>query len=245
MIMDDEWMMCEALQRIITAHCPDFEVKDISYNGLDGLKLMETNRYDVILTDIRMPKMDGLEFLRKIRERNNQIPVVIITGHNEFEYTRKAIRLGATDYILKPLDKGEIKEVLNQLAELIRKDSGREAANDWDRINGGVKLIASMTEYMQEHYRDEKLSIAYFSEKMDFNPSYLSRLFKMEIGKGFVHYLTDIRIEHAKRLLASSELQIWEIGERVGYLDKNHFGKVFKKEVGVPPGEYREKLNLS
>lgn len=241
LIIDDEIFMCRALRKVIEDHCPDFSVVDEAYNGSTGLKLVQENHYDVILTDIRMPVMSGLEFLNEIRDMGMEMPVIIITGHSEFNYTRTAIRLRATDYILKPLNVEEIKSVLNYLSERMRNLSFTKAKHELQGINNGHALIESMLDYMK-HYYMRDLSIAFFSEKTGYNPSYISRLFKLQTGKGFIQHLIEVRMEHAKQMLVHTDLQVSEIGEKVGYVDSNHFGKVFKKEVGSSPGVYREKI---
>lgn len=241
LVMDDEFFMCEALKQIIHTSCPDFQVTHVAYNGQDGLELVMNHSFAAIITDIRMPKMDGLSFLQRLREKGNDTPVIIITGHSEFEYTRKALRLGAIDYILKPLERGEIVSVLSDLSERFRKDSGDEKEKRWNASLTGSELIQSIIEYMEEHYQKD-LSIAFFSEKTGYNQSYISRLFKLEAGINFLQLLTEVRIRHAKELLYRTELPVFEIGSLVGYPDNNHFGRVFKKEVGLPPGEYREQM---
>lgn len=247
LIIDDEIFMCEALKQVIHKYCSEYEVVDIAYNGIEGLRHVENRKkndlqYDLIFTDIRMPKMDGLKFLKSIREKGINTPVIIITGHSEFEYSRTALRLGATDYILKPLDRNEIREVLDHLTEQMRKVAMSVDEDVWEKTNNRSEMIQSMLEYMEQYYMED-LSISFFSGKTNFNPSYLSRIFKLETGKGFIQQLIDIRIKHAQRLLVTTGLHASEIGEKVGYSDKNHFGKIFKKEIGLPPGVYREQMN--
>jgi two-component system response regulator YesN len=192
-----------------------------------------------------MPGMDGLEMLRRMREGGHHQPVVIISGHHEFDYAKTAIRHGVFDYLVKPIDRQEISGVLVKLARKL--EEAADARMDLQETEGvkegelrrGSQIVRMMKERALQNYRDD-LSIAVISDQTGFNPSYLSRIFKQEMGKGYVQYLTDIRLQVASKLLVDKpELHVSEIARLVGYWDDKHFSKQFKREIGMTPTEYR------
>lgn len=117
MIVDDEPLFREFLLNFIPWEEYGFVIVAEAKNGLEALKLADEHQPDVVLTDINMPKMDGLEFANELLKVAPETAIVFITGHNEFDYARKAIRLGASDYILKPFEKEELILTLLKLKD--------------------------------------------------------------------------------------------------------------------------------
>ncbi|MFC5469622.1 response regulator [Cohnella suwonensis] len=108
MIVDDESIFRDYLRQALDWGRYGFRIAGEAKNGAEALKLADEGHYDMALVDINMPIMDGLELCEKLKGKHPDIDVVIITGHNEFEYARQAIRLGVEDYILKPFSKDEL-----------------------------------------------------------------------------------------------------------------------------------------
>ena len=102
-------------------------------------------------------------------------------------------------------------------------------------------MITGITRYLQEHL-EEDLSLSVLSEQFHLNPQYISQLFKNEIGVGFLAYLTNIRMEKAKKLLLSTSYSVAEIAGQVGYGDYRVFTKAFKKAEGITPSQYRREF---
>ncbi|WP_284646556.1 response regulator transcription factor [Paenibacillus silviterrae] len=250
LVVDDETWMCEGMTAIIHRTNSHFQVVQTAENGLKALAALQEKRFDVVFADIRMPGMDGLELLRKMRSEGYRQPVVIISGHHEFDYAKTAIRHGVYDYLLKPVDRQEISGVLEKLARELdgeafgTKSNGtrQPEAPKEEELRRGSQIVRMMKEKAQLNYMDD-LSIAVISDTTGFNPSYVSRIFKQETGKGYVQYLTEIRLEEAKRLLREQpELNVSDIARRVGYWDDKHFSKQFKREIGETPSDYRRGL---
>ena len=101
--------------------------------------------------------------------------------------------------------------------------------------------IAGLTRYVQEHLAEE-ISLSVLAEQFHLSSQYISQLFKSEIGVNFLAYLTNVRMEQAKKLLLSSDLPIAEVAERSGYGDYRVFTKVFKKSEGITPSQYRREF---
>ena len=158
-----------------------------------------------------------------------------MSGYDDFSYCQQALRLQITDYILKPVDYEEFGICIDNLKILLYEKRVSEEGK------AGVKnerVITGITRYMQEHLAEE-VSLSVLSEEFHLNPQYISQLFKNEIGVNFLSYLTNIRIEQAKKLLLSTDYAVAEISERAGYSDYRVFTKAFKKAEGVTPSQYR------
>ena len=115
MIVDDEPIIRTGLKHVVDWGELGFKIVSEAKNGLDALKKLEEEPVDLIITDIKMPQMDGIELLEVLREKNNDVSVVLLSGFAEFAYAQKGLSLGAIDYLLKPMDPTNIKEVLEKV----------------------------------------------------------------------------------------------------------------------------------
>lgn len=174
---------------------------------------------------------DGMEAITKIDEE--QPDIVIVSGYDDFSYCREALRLQITDYILKPVNYEEFGSCIDRLKISLYNNEVKEKS-----VVKKERVITGITKYMQEHL-SEDVSLHILSEEFHLNSQYISQLFKNEIGVNFLTYLTNIRMEHAKKLLLSTSLSIAEVSEQSGYGDYRVFTKVFKKSEGITPSQYR------
>ncbi|MFP4976963.1 response regulator [Paenibacillus sp. CN-4] len=228
--VDDEPLILNGLVKIIREVAPlGTEVREAS-NAYEALDLMKDYLPDVTITDLNMPEKNGFELIEETRQGGWCERFIILTGYDEFEYVRRALRTGVVDYLLKPIDKGEIASLLGRVREELPDESDSEYSHHARRI----------LTYMQIHFRKD-LSLDQLSDQMNLHPNYISSLFKKETGHTFINYLNMLRIQAAQELLMSgSELPVSTIGRQVGYDNKHYFTKVFKKYTGTTPGAYRK-----
>jgi two-component system response regulator YesN len=245
LIVDDEFWMLEGMKKVIKRDCPNYVVTAVAKDGKQAIACMEKEKIDIVITDILMPNMDGLQLLQEIRRRGWKIPVLIISAHSEFEYAKQAVHYGAFDYILKPLNRTLIQSALER-AQSVISPSVRIGEDLLNIVpvghTQGKELIEMIRQSVQGSFM-KNWSISDFSEQMGYNASYLSRLFKQETGKGFVHYLTELRMEAALRMIKDSQLSLMEIAKQIGYKDYKHFRKMFKQYTGTGPKEYQNGNN--
>lgn len=243
LIADDEFWMLEGLKKVIKRDCPHFTVAAAAKDGVQAMEWLEKESFDLIITDIRMPKMDGLQLLQEMRRRGWNMPVLIVSAYSDFDYAKQAIHYGAFDYILKPINRGEIAAALERIrGELAAKGHPQEALLDTtpELPLQGKQVIEEIQRQVQTQYMHD-LSIVDMADKMGFNASYLSRLFKQETGKGFVQYLTEYRLDISTRMMQVGGFSMVEIARQVGYSDYKHFRKVFKQYTGMSPSEYQKR----
>lgn len=242
LLVDDEYWMCKTLNKIIEEDAASFVVVETAKNGAEALEILERSSVDLVMTDIKMPFMDGIQLMEQMRNKQMDQPVIIITGFEEFQYARQALRLGAFDYLSKPVKKQDVMKVLESVeaAHFDRKGSQIVlAASDQEEGRRGIQVIEWVKEVVDLDYHED-LSLSIIAEKMEFNASYLSRLFKEEVGISFVKYLTKKRMEEAQKLLEHTRLTVSDVSKSVGYFDEKHFSKIFKREFGISPNHYRK-----
>ena len=119
--------------------------------------------------------------------------------------------------------------ILNKAAKLFKNEKG---------ITQNLESMGYDMDYIEKN-KTEEISLSVLAEEFHLNPQYISQLFKTEIGVGFLAYLTNIRMEQAKKLLLTTNLSIAEVSEQSGYADYRVFTKVFKKSEGITPSQYR------
>jgi len=395
LLIDDEPLTTQALRKIIENHFPNIEILGEATNGLKAWELIQNRVPDFIISDIRMPKLDGLELLDKVRDAELPIKVILLTAYGEFEYARQALKLGASGYLLKPYIQSELIKEVTRVTKEIEAENGYKsilskaiplfeentlkkllvgkldssdlneflemAESRWDQCVvsvfqlGGSSLKAeeieevikiSITEEINSHllysgyhgisffrklneiimihapkdtdaqlieicirilmnyfhkpfkvgfsrsnYPPQQLSEAYedalhhstaiqdltitknatdhqgviidkavefckryyttdinlqkIADHLDINKFHFCNLFKDQLHVTFWDYVTNLRIDHAKNLLQTSEERVSSIAIQSGYINSSHFGRVFKEITGVTPAEYRRQAKTS
>jgi YesN/AraC family two-component response regulator len=238
LLVDDERWVRTALKWTINKLNLPLQVIHECQNGLEALDWIKVNEVDLILTDIRMPVMDGLSLVKELSSLNGRYDVIVISVHDEFQFVQQAMRSGVTDYLLKPIEENEIKVCLEKW---LNKKSNKDHTSKQmlaDKENLPLSTIDRILDYIEKTPLD-KITLKEAAESIHINPSYLSQLFKQQLNKKFVDYITELRIEESKRLLQNTTLRMSEIAERVGYSDLAYFSNNFKRLVGSSPSEYR------
>lgn len=242
MIVDDEMWLRKGLIASFSWEQYGFCIGAEASNGLEALEFINKELFHLLLVDIKMPYMDGLELMRKLNLRGCEIPLVIaVTGYDDFHFARQCIRLGAFDYILKPVETDELLEVMLQAKNALISSGYHEIQEPENlRIHENLpEVIQEAKKYIMSHF-ERDISLTKVAEHVDMNPNYLSSLFRQETGYTFINYLTLLRLTKAKALLKNTNKSITQIAQQVGYLDSKHFYKVFKKWENKTPLEFRE-----
>lgn len=244
-LADDEMWVLFGLKKLIEKSGLPFQIVGEATNGVTTLEELEKKRPDVLFSDIRMPGLDGLELLERIKERGLQVEVIFVSGYAEFEYARRALQMEAFDYILKPVEQEILNNILLRLMKKLSR-GGIEADKTDQKEQKEQEMISptvvkQMVNEIKEHYT-ENITLVALAEKYGFSVGYVSSLLKDELGLSFSEYITAKRIQKAKELLADFRLSIDMVAEQSGYNDYFYFTKVFKKVVGISPNKYRKNL---
>jgi two-component system, response regulator YesN len=238
LIVDDEEDIREGLRDIINWERYGFSVEAIAEDGMAALQLYERTKFDLIVTDIKMPRMDGLELAEQIKKIDPHVRILIVSGYDEFSYAKKALKFGIENYLLKPVDTEELEVELTSIRRQCKVAAESPAIQSTDPQRG-EDYIEEMIEYIKQHYHEE-LNLKRLAEHFFLNPYYIGKLIKNKLGCHFNEYIHELRIDAAKRMLQNSTKPINVISEEVGYKFLNHFYKNFKSITGVNPGEFRK-----
>ncbi|HZG75580.1 MAG TPA: response regulator [Paenibacillus sp.] len=345
-LVDDEAIVKQSMRKLIEDADCGFRVVGEAKNGQQALDVIRETQPDVVVTDIHMPVMDGLELLERAAAEFPGLYAVILSGYDEFAYAQKALRLGAQDYLLKPITPENVEALLIKILKTLEADrrqmleemewnwyckvqarelaekiwmldeaaverlteealahaavpgdarasdkralllvdallrecrtripeddeeaklatarmageplgssSAREAfaaaaqeamAYIRHRRNWGRRRqIEQVAAYIERSFADADLSLTDVAERVGLSPSRVSTLFKEEMGESFIQYVTRIRMEKAKQLLADPSIKTYEISEQVGYPNYSHFNKAFRRQIGVSPTEFKKRM---
>ncbi len=242
-IIDDEPVIVEGLTRSIKWEEWGCEVVGSALNGMEGIALVKEKEPDILITDISMPKMDGLTMIASLKSQYETMEIMILTGYREFDYAQRAIRLGVTRLLLKPSKMDELTEAISAMTENLKRmretvipDFEQEEKNE-----AGCFIVKNALAYIGEHYR-EKLTLTDVADQIYVSQWHLSKLLNRHTDHTFSELLNGVRIDAAKELLKDPSLRIGDIADEVGFMDIAHFSRVFKKQVGVSANEYRNSM---
>jgi two-component system, response regulator YesN len=247
-IAEDEKRIREGLVGAVPWSDLGFEVAGSGPNGVVALdlvrRLVPQREPGLLITDIRMPKMDGLQLLKEARAASPKLRVFILSGYDEFAYAQRAITYGASEFLVKPVSEEDLVAALERARSAIREEDSvslpaqLRTATEGDGRGGGSRFMRRIESYVERHYRRD-LPVKEVADFVGLSPNYFSHLFKQERGMSFVDYLNAVRIAAACRLLEESGLKVYEIAEEVGFTDYKYFSTVFRKVTGESPTKYR------
>jgi two-component system response regulator YesN len=241
LIVDDEPNIVEGIRQSI-----DWEEQGIApplcaFNGIDALEQCRLHPPDIVITDIKMPGMDGLKLSAHIRELSPHMKIIILSAFGQFDYAREAISLKINSYLLKPIKrKALLAEVVKMKNELDQLHAEKQKGLALPAGSGEAVSIHRIQEYIQTHIMT-KLSLNDVAGYMSLSPSHLSRLFHKKTGTSFISYVKQAKIERAKYLLETTNLKVYEICDSLSYQNLQHFTALFKSQTGMTPLEYKRK----
>ena len=238
-IIDDEPKIRNGMTRLLSRH--DGWAVCAFADAHSALTHLYTHEVDVVITDIQMPGMQGLDMIQRIRRVNEDIPVILISGYSRFDYAQRAIELGVRKYLTKPTSPDEMLQTLEQIeAELAQK--AQELRCSMGQRPGCPEvtnlLILRAIEYIEKNY-EQKLTLRDVAGALYISPNYFSELFKRTTGMNFSEYLLGVRMEKSRELLADVAYKIQDVSARVGFSDARYFSSTFRRQFGMTPLEYR------
>ena len=265
-IVDDEKIILEGLVKTYPWEKWGAEVTGFSINPVTAADEIRALSPDIVITDIRMKQMTGLELMEMVKPYDESIYWIIISAYRDFDYAKDACSLGALRYLLKPVDDEELEQALLEARESIfRKKKEKKIIHQyenfvknnkevldsfWMEKDQGTKIddvkydgkdyILQALSYIQENLADESLNIGMVAQNVHLNPAYFGRLFNQRMQMSFKQYLLGERIKIAKKLLRETDDTVVEIGEKIGIPNPSYFASQFKEKVGSSPTDYRK-----
>lgn len=256
-IVDDEYLIRNLIRNCIDWDSLGIEIIGEASNAHECLNLMEKSKPDIVLTDINMPLTNGLDMSKHLLDKYPDVKVIVITGYSEFEYAKRSIRLGISDFLLKPIDDEELKDVVLRLKEKIEKEKAEinEVKNIKETIGDLTEImdveegyddkcvnINQIKKYIIKNISSQDLSLKSVAKHFYLNSSYLSRFFKEKTNENFGEYITKTKMEIALKMLENPNFKAYEIAKRVGFDDPNYFSNWFKKYKGQSIKDYKKSI---
>ena len=248
LVVEDEKLIRQGIVAMIRRSSVPVEEILECRNGEEALVILRKQGVDVMFTDIRMPKMDGIEMLKELRAEGNDVSVIFLTAYSDFSYAQSALKLSASDYLLKPFGDGELEQAVDHALDKRKKTQEREEKAGDDQLpelvlNKGdkSKYVMAAVDYITEHYENPELCVSEIAEHVGISEGHLSHTFKKETDYTVAAYITRVRMRTAMKLLNDCRNKVYEVAEQVGYRDIAHFSSSFKRIVGVTPSEYQDR----
>lgn len=239
LLVDDEYLEREALKMILDKNIDYVDIIGQASSGEEAVELTETIDPDIIFMDIKMPGMDGLEASRIIKEKYCDKKIILLTAYDDFNLAQRAIRINVDDYVLKPIRGKKIIELLETHYMSKQNEENIENRNNRYLEKAYTRELSKAIRYIKNNF-EGSLTLNDVANHVNLSTSYLSKLFKKELGMNFTVFLTDCRMSRAKELLENTDEPIINISIELGYNESNYFSKVFRKKYGVNPSKYRE-----
>ncbi len=246
LVVEDEDMVRKGIVMTIDWAGLNCQVAGEAENGQEGVKKAESLKPDLVITDLKMPRMDGVEMIAQLRSRGCQARFIILTAFGDFKFAQSALRLGVSDYLLKPLKEGDLEQALRRIISQMEGEVKTEKQEEASSVGfylpkrTGNKYVDEAIRYISEHYMQD-ITISTVADYLEISEGYLSRVFKRETDYTFTSYLSHYRIEAAMELLKNCRVKVYEVADKVGFGDTAWFSAQFKKILGISPSEYQDR----
>lgn len=238
LIADDEERICELIKFLGNFQEEGMECLPFARTGKEALERVEKEMPELLITDIKMPVFSGLYIAKEIARKKLRTKVIIISAYSDFSYAKEGIQAGVSDYLLKPIKKRELQESVRKIKEELL-GSGMETILK----ETPCSHLVSLSKKFIDQYFEEDIGLEEVAEHCKVSTSYLSTQFKKELSLGVNKYISGLRMERAKMLLAETNLNITEIASRLFYYDTKYFSKCFFEKMGMNPKDYRNSLH--
>ncbi|KUO67718.1 MAG: AraC family transcriptional regulator [Clostridia bacterium BRH_c25] len=238
-IVDDEPKIRNGLLKLLTSH-EGWNVTGVFEEAKTALQFLDVHKADVMITDIKMPEISGLELIKNIRQKNNNISIIILSGYSYFSFAQRAIEFGVIRYLTKPTDPKELIAAVQSIEEKLVQELECKPDSLEPKVTNLIVLNA--IQYIEKNYKN-KIALKNMAEELFITPNYLCELFKKHTGKNLSQYINKYRGDKAKMYLAQLEYRVTDVADLVGFRNAKYFSSTFKKLYGITPLEYRNSKN--
>ena len=242
-VAENEQRAREGICRMLNSVPEDVQVVAQASNGETALELIRQLKPDVVFTDIKMPYMDGIQLIRSARENGLKTEFVVLSAYADFQTAKQCISLDVTEYMLKPLTKGDLEKVLSRLSARVKGQNVYLSPKEKD--DGSLRsqypdahpMVLRALDMIEKGYQN-KITQTDLAEKLGISSQYFSYIFSRHVGEGFAAFLKEYRIRQAIRLFEEGEVDKNEIAYKVGFSDVKYFYRVFREVTGKNVSEY-------
>ena len=250
MVVDDEYLIVAGLINIINNfYFPNLTVIGFS-DSEKAYEYMMQETVNVVIADIHMPGINGLDLLSAFRKKSSNCKFIILSGYQEFVYAQKAIKLEVVEYLIKPVDEAELNSILRNLYKNFYHIYPEEY-NEMLPVNmkvytkdrsGYSKQLQMLLDFIDLHYSRD-VSLTKLSELSKLHPNYISSLFVKELNMNYMKYIGGLRLNKALQMLNENiDMPVATLAMNLGYSSERQFYRMFKHLMKLTPNEYREKV---
>lgn len=218
-------------------------------NGKEALDLAASLYPDLIISDVMMPEMNGIQLCEKIKNdiRTSHIPVILLTALSAIEDKISGINAGADAYVPKPFDEGFLVAQANNLlnSRKMLRTLFASQQDEWEEksqpLNLDKKLLSKAIYIIEKNITNTDFSVEELAKNLNLSRTHLHRKLKSLTDQSATEFIRNIRLKHAIKLMKTGDYLINEIGFAVGFNSHNYFTKAFKKQFGISPSEFIKK----
>jgi two-component system, response regulator YesN len=249
LIVDDEELSRLAVRKLLGRLFPELPVAGEAENGRLAVEMSESLRPELVLMDIKIPGLNGIDAAERIRAALPSAKIIILSAYDSFGFAQRAINMGLSGYLLKPVSEAEFVKVVGQALAEIKAARGSRASAPAPRPDEGCPKAGAQA--LDARSRIElaiaslplcELSLERVAEALSMSPQYLSRLFKELFGVKFVERATTLRLDAAMVILETEEVTVEELCRRLGWSDAAHFSRLFREREGLTPKAFARRF---
>lgn len=207
-------------------------------NSKEAIAVGKNHEPEILLIDLNLNDDDPYAIIKELKAMHPNLRCIFFDEKESFQNIQHVMRMGAIDYLVKPLKEEEVLTSIHRAIISLNQVSLLEHRVGKDSQTNN-ETILPMIEYIHNHFHTE-INLDDLANFMHLNKAYLCQLFKKEVGMTYVAYLTQYRVEQAKKRLRETSLSLGEISEEVGYTDPAYFSRIFKKQTSISPNQYRQ-----
>lgn len=248
LVVEDEPLEQELIKSIASEEIQPEDTLLTCESGIQAVQLAKRNKPDIIIMDILIPEMDGLHAAAEIRKFLPDACITIMSACSDFSYAKKAISLKVFEYLLKPVKPVDLKQVFRRMLSVAAESKVRDDKKIDEKMSepkvDRQYFIEEAIKYIHENYR-EKLTLHMVSSFVFMNPQYFSRIFKKEVGVSYTDYVNNLKIQHACKLLETTNYPAYRISSECGFTDPSYFNRVFYGQMKMTPKEYKKNINVA
>lgn len=237
LIIDDEKPVQIAISKLGKWNHYHIKTPETAGNGEQGLKIMREIHPSIVFVDMNMPIMDGCSFLNIASKEFPECKFIVVSGYDSFAYAHQALRCGAIDYLLKPIEEDTLNAAIEKALAQLNPNTAPSDTDPFEELSPN-DIVVEIRKYIESNYC-QNFKISVFEEKYHFSSAYLTKLFRSAYGYSIYEYVLKLRMERALELLENPEIKVLSIAERLGYTDNHYFSKAFKTYYGMSPSQYR------
>ena len=250
MIVEDEELELEFIEAVIQEEFQPQDSVITANTGAQAVRLAKKRHPDMIIMDIMLPEMDGLEAIEELRKFAPDTCISILTAYTDFRFAQRAISLRVFEYMLKPVKPSDFKVLLKRMMESV--EDGREhekvgstqiatetITKNSNPAGSQQSFVEESVRYIQKHFK-ERLTLQMVASRVYMNAQYFSRVFKRETGVTFTEYVNTLKIQYACKLLETTNYPAYRISSECGFTDPSYFNRVFYAQMNMTPKKYKK-----